>query len=96
MTVLLTISFFVLVVLKKIESKALKMFGYIIAVLLWIAAGLVFATGIYIIAKGGCSNYSRMSSMMRQGMMPSPMMPGMPGSMPAYSSPEPQDKVRQK
>ncbi|HRW58755.1 MAG TPA: hypothetical protein P5048_03965 [Chlamydiales bacterium] len=35
---LVVISFFVLVTLKKVESNALKVFGYVLAVFLWIFA----------------------------------------------------------
>ena len=53
-TVLLTISFFVMVVLRKIEEGALKSFGRIIAALLCIAAILVYAIGLYTVAAGYC------------------------------------------
>lgn len=77
---LLTVSFFVLVVAKKVEGKALKIFGYIIAVLLWIAAGSVFVTGIWTLSKGGCTNCPKMS--MQHRMMQPPVMPNMPENMP--------------
>lgn len=44
--VLLAVSFFVLLVARKSDSQNLKMFGYGIAVLLWVAAALVFGKGI--------------------------------------------------
>ncbi len=47
-TVLLTISFFVLVVVRTVKEQALKSFGRIIAVLLWLVAALVFSTGLYV------------------------------------------------
>ena len=71
-TVLLTVSFFVLVVLRKTEG-GLKTFGYVIAVLLWIAAALVFSTGIYAIATG-----KQCGMPMMKQMMEPPMMPRMP------------------
>ncbi|MDO8663169.1 MAG: hypothetical protein Q7K98_08155 [Candidatus Omnitrophota bacterium] len=40
--VLLAVSFFVLLATIKNDSKALKTFGYAIAVLLWLSAALVF------------------------------------------------------
>ncbi|MFH0739241.1 MAG: hypothetical protein V2A59_05245 [Candidatus Omnitrophota bacterium] len=51
-TILLTISFFVLVVLRKVEREGLKAFGYVVAALLWISALLVFSMGIYVLSKG--------------------------------------------
>ena len=46
-TILLTISFFVLLALQKAVSGKLKLFGVVITVLLWISALLVFSAGIY-------------------------------------------------
>ena len=51
-TVLLTISFFVLFTLRKIEAPGLKAFGYVIAALLWLCALLVLSAGAYTIATG--------------------------------------------
>lgn len=42
-SVLLTVSFFVLVVLSKIEEKILKSFGYLVVGCLWLAALVVFS-----------------------------------------------------
>ncbi len=53
-TVLLTISFFVLFTLRKTEAGGLKVFGYVISVLLWCGALLVFSLGIYTISTGRC------------------------------------------
>lgn len=50
--VLLSISFFILVLIRKIEGPSLKTFGYIIVVFLWIAAALVFSRGIYTLVTG--------------------------------------------
>lgn len=58
MTVLLTISFFVLFALKKVEDKPLKTFGLVVAVLLWVSAALVFTTGMF--ATAGCGSWGRM------------------------------------
>lgn len=44
--IFLTVSFFVLLVSRKADSQNLKTFGYAIAVLLWIAAALVFGKGL--------------------------------------------------
>lgn len=51
-TVLLTISFFVLVVTRRIESHALKVFGYVVAAFLWLAVTLIITTGMLVIATG--------------------------------------------
>ena len=51
---LLVVSFFVLVVAGKVKEQVLKSFGNIVAMLLWVAAALVFLTGIYITATGNC------------------------------------------
>lgn len=48
--VLITISFFVTVILTKAEKKFLRIFGMVVVVLLWAAAFIVFSTGIFLIA----------------------------------------------
>jgi hypothetical protein len=53
-TILLTISFFVLFTIRKIDSKNLKFFGYMIVVLLWISAAFVFFGGLYISSTSFC------------------------------------------
>jgi hypothetical protein len=45
-TVLLTVSFFVLLALQKAEAKGLKIFGAVIVALLCLSALLVFASGL--------------------------------------------------
>lgn len=67
-TVLLTVSFFVLVVIRKLETQALKAFGYVVAALLWLAASLVLATGMYTLSTGKCAMTSMMKSMKCQSM----------------------------
>lgn len=52
--VLLTISFFVLVVVNNVKEKVLKSFGNVIAMLLWTAAAVVLATGIFVMSTGYC------------------------------------------
>jgi len=42
---MVTVSFFVLVIAHKLDAKNLKTFGYIIAVLLWLSAALVLCKG---------------------------------------------------
>lgn len=44
--ILLAVSFFILVTARKSESQNIKTFGYVIAVLLWVAAALVLGKGI--------------------------------------------------
>lgn len=53
-TVLLSISFFVLVVVSRIKEEGLKSFGRIVAMLLWVAAVIVFVAGLYTISTGSC------------------------------------------
>lgn len=69
-TMLLTVSFFVLFAVRKLDSQWLKVFGYVIAVFLWISAALVFSAGLCVITTGRCP----MMQMMKQGGM-CPMMP---------------------
>jgi len=75
-TLLLALSFFVLFTNRKVENEGLKTFGYVIAVLLWIAAALVFSAGIYILATGQHPMAQMMQQMMQQSptMMQRPMM----------------------
>lgn len=51
-SILLTISFFVLLSMRKADTKGLKVFGYVVAGILWAAALLVFSTGVYSVATG--------------------------------------------
>ena len=44
--VLLAVSFFILLAARKSDSQNIKTFGYVIAVLLWVAAALVLGKGI--------------------------------------------------
>jgi hypothetical protein len=95
-TILLTVSFFVLFTLRKTEG-ALKAFGFVIAALLWLSAFMVLSGGIYNLSTGRCPLIVAMHQMkmgmcpmmMKGGMMP-PMMegsmmhpqaPGMKGDM---------------
>ncbi|MDD2703366.1 MAG: hypothetical protein PHC33_05120 [Candidatus Omnitrophica bacterium] len=50
--VLLTVSFFVLVVARKTEGETLKGFGYVVAVFLWIAAAFTLSAGLFIAVSG--------------------------------------------
>lgn len=73
-TLLLAVSFFVLAVLRKIEAQGLKAFGYVVAVLLWIAAALIFSSGLYMAATGRACP---MMKMMEHDQVQTPMMPEM-------------------
>lgn len=80
---LLTVSFFILFTLRKIETQGLKAFGYCLAALLWVAALLVFSAGVYTVSTGRHPTMcmmqemmkGQMHGMMRGGQMPA-MMPG--------------------
>lgn len=77
-TLLLTVSFFVLVVLRKVESQVLRVFGYVVAALLWLTALLAFSAGIYTLSTGHCP---------MKEMMQGPMCGKMPGMMSADKQP---------
>ncbi|MFA5336957.1 MAG: hypothetical protein WC330_01330 [Candidatus Omnitrophota bacterium] len=49
---LLSLSFFILVALSNVKTQALKVFGYVIVALIWLAAVLVFAGGACRMTKG--------------------------------------------
>ena len=106
-TILLTVSFFVLFSLRKVEGVALKAFGYVIAALLWLSALLALSGGIYTLSTGRCPMMTAlhqmkmgMCPMMKAGMMPPPMMegpmmpgrgPGMKGGMPCMKQGKPEE-----
>lgn len=73
-TLLLTVSFFVLFALRKMETNGLKTFGYVVVVLLWISSVLVFSAGIYTISTGRHPLMSMMHRM--KGQMPCMTEPG--------------------
>jgi hypothetical protein len=82
-TIFLTISFFVLVAISKVERQGIKAFGYVVAALLWLSALIVLSGGIYTLATG-----HRPGMCMMQGLMRSkkcPMMSGQ-GQMPMMHS----------
>ncbi len=49
---LLSLSFFILVVLANVKTHALKVFGYVIVAIIWLATALVFAGGVGKVARG--------------------------------------------
>jgi hypothetical protein len=59
--ILLTISFFVLATLNKVEAKGLKTFGWAICVLLWLTAALVLTTALTIMGVNPCGTGKMMS-----------------------------------
>lgn len=71
-SVLLSFSFFILFVLNTIKTEGLKIFGYCLAVLLWISAALVFSAGIYTVVSGHapmkCAMYGMMKTHMQEMM----------------------------
>lgn len=92
---LLTTSFFVLFVMRKLETGGLKVFGYVIVALLWIASLLVFSAGVYTVSTGRHPMMCMMQEMMKSpmhGMMKggkmSPMMmkDKMPQMMPGEAN----------
>ncbi len=79
-SVLLALSFFVLLVLSKMEKGRLRLFGYAVVAVLWVVSASIFSAGIYKIC--GCS-YKKgcpMQEMMRGKM--SGMVPGGPHGAP--------------
>ena len=75
---LLVVSFFVLFTIRKIDTEALKAFGYVLAVMLWICAALALSCGMYTLATGRCPI---MKAMMKQKMEMMRMHKSMMGSM---------------
>ncbi len=83
--VLLTLSFFVLFTIREVKEKGLKVFGYAVVSLLWLATLVVFSRAIYNIGKGSvmarCMMQEKMKAggipqMMQQNKMPDMAMPG--------------------
>ena len=73
-SVLLTISYFVLIVNRKQDDKNLKTFGLVVAVLLCIAAGVICAGGTYALITGKHPMMGMMKHMMKD--VCGPMMKG--------------------
>jgi hypothetical protein len=53
-TIFLTISYFVLLTAQKAESARIKIFGKVVAVLLWGIAAMVIILGFYVTIAGKC------------------------------------------
>lgn len=79
-SLLLALSFFVLLSIDKAQAKKLKIFGYVVAVTLWLAVLVIVLGGARRLVKGGeqakCMMHKEM--MMRKGM-------GMPAMLPEQS-----------
>jgi len=52
-SLLLTLSFFVLLSIRKAETKGLKIFGYVVVGILWVGILAIILGGVYKIAKDG-------------------------------------------
>jgi hypothetical protein len=90
-TMLLTVSFFVLFALRKIETQGLKAFGYVIASLLWVGALLFFSAGVYTLSTGRPPLVCMMQEMMKckmRGMMGGQMPAMMQGQKPEMRAPD--------
>jgi len=68
-SILLTVSFFVLFAVQKTEMQGLKKFGRIIAVLLWISSTMIFTMGIFVLSTGHHPLFSKRHPMMCRKMM---------------------------
>jgi uncharacterized membrane protein len=79
-TLLLVVSYFVLLTLRKLENQGLKAFGYVIAALLWFGSLMVVSLGIYTLSTGRHPMMSMMQEMMKCKMY-GPMAGHMPGMM---------------
>ena len=74
-----TLSFFVLLAVRKVEEKALKVFGYLIISLLGLAILVIFSSAVYSIARSSVlmeriyqrnMKMEHMGKMMQRGNMP--------------------------
>jgi len=70
MTILLTVSFFVLLVARKTDVQGLKVFGFVVAALLWVCAAIMLSMVI--------QGLSGRRGMMHQGQMPQAPMQNSP------------------
>lgn len=81
-SVLLTISFFVLITLRRVEEKGLKVFGYVVTGFLWLAALIILLGAVYNMDKlPGRMKYRMHQRMMMENM---PQM-GQQGNMPGMA-----------
>ncbi len=92
---LLTLSFFTLLAVRKIEEKLLKAFGYVVISFLWLAVLVIFSSAVYSMARSSVLMeriYQRNMKMEHMGqMMQKNSMPGMGmSSMPMPGMPMPE------
>ena len=80
-SMLLTVSFFVLFALSKIEEKALKAFGYVVVGFLWLATLVVFSGAVYKMAQGPRPMKSMMQQKMKMECMSKMMQKDNPSGM---------------
>jgi hypothetical protein len=75
-SLLLTVSFFVLLTIGREKTKGLKAFGYVVVDLLWVATAIVISCGVYMIITGKHPMIQMMQQMMpmKHPMMQRPMM----------------------
>ncbi|MFA5275614.1 MAG: hypothetical protein WC417_01815 [Candidatus Omnitrophota bacterium] len=73
MTLLLVVSFFVLLAIGKAGTKGVKTFGYILVALLWLSAAGVAFKGVVSYCSSNCGRMP----MMKCGMMMNKQMPCM-------------------
>jgi len=80
-SLLLTLSFFTLLAMRKTEEKALKVFGYVVVSFLWLAVLVVFSSVVYSMGRSSVLMgriYQRNMKMGHMGqMMQKDSMPGM-------------------
>ncbi|MFA6281992.1 MAG: hypothetical protein WCY05_05805 [Candidatus Omnitrophota bacterium] len=78
---LLSLSFFILVVVGNVKTQALKIFGYVIVALCWVAALLIFSTCVCKQMRKTCPMMPMRQNMMGQakGTMEEPIAPKAPG-----------------
>ncbi|MBF0485900.1 MAG: hypothetical protein HQL16_05225 [Candidatus Omnitrophica bacterium] len=68
--IVLTVSFFVLLAIHKLEASWLRTFGYVIAALLWVSAALVLGKGLHERHHFGGHERMMMCPMMKREMPP--------------------------
>lgn len=83
MTMLLVVSFFVLITARKIDSRGIKAFGYVVTCLLWICAAFILFVG-----PSMCPMKNRMMPMKHKMMQGGHNMPQQPMMMPEGAVPQ--------
>jgi len=62
-TMVLTVSFFIMVVTRKLDSHPLRLFGFALVALLWFSAALILMFGPYVAGRGKCPMMQKMQMM---------------------------------